>query len=363
MSETPEDALTDRTITALKARKLISEKPHDGLAQHAHDIVEQITLRKLVHAREFLAASKLTRGGTRDQIRERLSKLVEDNEAVVSRLKFLLDELDAWGDQRIRIGRMPMDELADLKDEQAIIRKVTQAGLEHLLDGQIAVEPPGELTPMFISYEENESGRFLRMVAAKTRQVMVAQKDIPDMRDEEHYPGIVFKPYKEETQKAIDFAEIELGTGLTLSSTTLLRQGVGYRAEFNEFIAAFAPVIALHRVNPVELYTAVRSIRNALKNTEVRIMSRRARTSSGGYIDYRSHSSRADLRADTELGAAEAALPTAPGVHCNCYWEQCPYLDEVVHTFIYAPQGEVSIMGQVREASARYVLHRILQVN
>jgi hypothetical protein len=66
---------------------------------------------------------------------------------------------------------------------------------------------------------------------------------------------------------------------------------------------------------------------------------------------------------DPELGYTQDALPHAPGAQCNCFWEPVNGLQERVHSHVFAPEGEVSIFGQVREVSARYVLHKILGIN
>jgi hypothetical protein len=234
--------------------------------------------------------------------------------------------------------------------------------MANLLPGQIALIPPLDLTPMRISYEENAGQRLLKLVAAKTRQIMQPQKDIPDHVDEVHYPGVVFKPFKVETQKVIAFAEIDLNTGLSLVSTALLRQGQGYKAEFEEFFTVFSPFIALQDADPVLLFNATHRIPR-LPGNEVKQVARQTKTSAGGKITYRSHNSRADLRADPELARSQAALPNAPGLHCNCFWEPVNGLEERVHTHVFALEGEVSILGQVTEACARYVLQRILDIN
>lgn len=333
------------------------------LDQDSLNVIEQLTLRKLVYAREFLRSASLPFSGTRAQVRQRLIDSLDSKRIGVTGLKTLLDELDLWGDQKIRLSRIERGVLRDFSSRQAVEQKIAETGFSELLNGEIALEPPSDLTPMRISYEETQNGRYLRLIAAKTQRVFVPQTDVPDYRDEEHYPGIIFKPFKEETQKAVDFAEINLDTGLALVSTTLFRHGISYRAEFNAFYSVFDPLIELRTAEPIELFRATHNIRFQLQAHEVRIPARRARTRSGGSIDYRSHSARMDIRTDSEIGLSEAALPSATSFFCNCYWEICDGLGECVHTFVYAPQGEVSIMGQVREVSARYVLRRILEIN
>jgi hypothetical protein len=276
-------------------------------------------------------------------------------------LQGFLDELDVWGDQRIRIARLSTNLLAEFQSADTIAHKATEAGMSHLLHGAVALVPPCDLTPMKICYEEHAGRKRLLLVAAKTRQRMLPQPESPDHVDPQ-YPEVVFKPFKVETQKALAFAEISLDDGLTLISTTLLRQGQGYTAEFGEFFTVFRPFIALHEIEVVPLYHATHTIRQ-LPVSEVRLVARQARTSVGGKISFRSHSIHADIRADPELDHTQAALPYAPGAHCNCFWEPVNGLQERVHTHVFAPEGEITIFGQVREASARYVLHRILGIN
>ena len=325
------------------------------------NIIDQLTLRKLDYARQLLESVDLPHTGTRPKVRERLAKALEDGSISVSTLQALLGELDAWGDQRIQLRRFPARMLKEFRSAAVVAKKAKTANMSHLLHGTIALTPPLELTPMRVAYEESSSQKRLKLVAAKTRQIMVPQPDILDYFDV-RYPGVVFKPFKVEIQKAVAFAEIDLDTGLAVVSTTLLRQGQGYKAEFEEFFTVFRPFIPLQDADPVPLLDATHQIRQ-LPSSEIRLVARQAKTAVGGKINYRSHSSRADIRSDPELHQSQAILPNAPGLHCNCFWEPVDGLEEGVHTHVFAPAGEISILGQIREASARYVLRRILEIN
>ncbi len=227
--------------------------------EHTFNIVEQLTLRKLDYVRRLLKAINLPHSGTRSKVRERLIDAIDRNRIATATLQALLDELDAWGDQRVRIGRLSTSLLAEFQSADAITHKATAAGMSHLLHSEVDLVPPFDLTPMKIAYEEQAGRKRLRLVAAKTRQLMIPQPEIPDHIDQQ-YPGVVFKPFKVETQKALAFAEISLDDGLTLISTTLLRQGQGYTAEFGEFFTAFRPFIAFHEVEVIPLYPATHKI-------------------------------------------------------------------------------------------------------
>src|SRR5712691_2578863 len=173
------------------------------------------------HPRSLLKAINLPHSGTRPKVRERLEEAIDSNRVAVATLQALLDELDAWGDQRVRIGRLAAGILAGFQSAGAIAHKAAEAGMSHLLHGEVDLVPPLELTPMKIFYEEQAGRKQLRLVAAKTRQLMLPQSEVPDHVDEQ-YPGVIFKPFKVETQKALAFAEINLDNGLALISTTLL---------------------------------------------------------------------------------------------------------------------------------------------
>jgi hypothetical protein len=293
--------------------------------------IEQLTLRKLEYVRSLLKAVNLPHSGPRPKVRKRLVDAIDSNCIAVATLKALLDELDAWGDQRVRIGRLSASMLAEFQSADAIAHKVTEAGMGHLLHGEVDLVPPLDLTPVKIFYEEQAGRKQLRLVAAKTRQLMLPQPQIPDHVDRQ-YPEVIFKPFnptttflqtcfveprvvgtskttcacrlrpqsrdfahanlvnplkcrcrvKVETQKALAFAEISLDNGLTFISTTLLRQGQGYIAEFSEFFTVFRPLIALHEIDTVPLYNATYAIRQ-LPISEVRLVARQTRTSVGGW--------------------------------------------------------------------------------
>ena len=145
----------------------------------ASQIVEQITLRKLVYAREFLKKHGQPSSGSRDKVRERLAGVLDRKPELTPELHWLLDELDVWGTQRLRLAVLQQSALEGLSSEAEVRQRVKDAGMSDLLDGQIALVPPEETTPMAISYKENGGGRFLTLVAAKTRNVYVPVPDIP----------------------------------------------------------------------------------------------------------------------------------------------------------------------------------------
>src|SRR5262249_15815317 len=96
--------------------------------EHTSYIIEQLTLRKLEYVRGLLKAINLPHSGPRPKVQKRLADAIDSNCIDVATLQALLDELDAWGDQRVRIGRLSTSMLAEFQSADAIVHKVTEAG-------------------------------------------------------------------------------------------------------------------------------------------------------------------------------------------------------------------------------------------
>src|SRR6266545_3214563 len=175
-------------------------------------IIEQVTLRKLEYVRNYLESRRQTKGGTRAAVRDRLIKLVGTDDSVIDDLRGLLTELDAWGDQRLKVAKFDQRDLKAFGTRKAVYKQIEQAGMSALFEGEIATEPPPTLTPMVIKYVEDGGNRTLQLYAAKSRIVEVLDNTLP-IKTDERYPGVIFKPYRQEIQKALDFAEINLANG------------------------------------------------------------------------------------------------------------------------------------------------------
>src|SRR4051812_32136890 len=126
-------------------------------------IIEQLTQRKLDYCREVLRAADVPSSGSRRTLRARLVKAVEEERIAANSLHALLDELDAWGDQRIRFTKLPVAALAHLQSAEATAVEAAEAGMAHLLNGEISLTPPQELAPMAIRYEETDGQRVLKL--------------------------------------------------------------------------------------------------------------------------------------------------------------------------------------------------------
>jgi hypothetical protein len=338
-------------------------KLRDGkIDKESLTIIEQLTLLNLDYARTFLAAHEKPRSGPRMEVRQGLKELLGEQPGLKPELRALLDELDLWGNQRIRLRHFPQELLKDFDSLTAVRKMARAAGMFELLDRRVDLQPPETTTPMSISYEERDGSRFLKLVAAKTRVQYIPEPFTEEITFPEH-SDIVYKPFKKETQKIVNFAEINLDTGHSIISSPLVRPGYVVTTDFTDFYESFGPFMRLGAGQELTLFKATKNIRYLLQTSDVVIRGRKTRTNIGGTIALTSHAPDADIRKDQQLRKVEKALPKAPSPFCNCYWAPIDGLNEIVHTHVLASQGEVVIMGQARELSVRHVLQRIYSIN
>lgn len=325
------------------------------------EIIDQVTLYKLNFSRELLKEANLPSSGNRAAVRQRLIYAVDEERLPASILLELLNDLDLWGQQRVRWVQLSIGSLAAYQTPEAVEMRATQAGMSDLLEGEVALMPPVDFTPMIIAYEERTSGRFLKLIGAKTQTIREEQKGLEPITNPER-PDVVYYPFIEKTQKVITFAEINVGTGLSMISATLVRQGIQFTADFAGLYQGFDAFFSFADAEYIDLFSANKAI-HALSTGEVQLAEGRRRTSTGGTVICKAHNRRADIRADNELSLTHQVLPEAPGVFCDCHWNVCPGLRERIHTHIYGPDGEISVLGKVKEENVRYVLQRIYQLN
>ncbi len=308
-----------------------------------HALVNQVTLHKLTFVRDLLKSKQLHSSGTRDKVRERCLEYLDEGKLTVEDFQSLLEPLEMWGNQRIRLVRFDEHLLNRFSNREAVIVAVQQNDLQRILDSKLPVAISEEITPLSIRYGESAGRRLLTLVGGKMRLVEVPADELGDKMDEAH-PDVVWRPFRTEQQKVVSFAEIDLDSGLAMISTKLLRQGAKYTAEFGEFFWAFEPFISLSDADLIPLVGAVYRIFHTTQAEEVRIYNQKLRDAQGGTMDTKAHSSRADVRQHNLLNAAiELFGDDTPGYFCNCRWQQCQDLCEEVHTNIHGQEGEITI--------------------
>lgn len=323
--------------------------------------VDQLTLHRLDHVRALLAEYDVPgRSGTRENVRRVMVDAIRQEVVPRRRVLALLDELDAWGNQRILLRRFDVDHLAHLATEKKVMTLLAAQGLATLVDWPIPLVPLPELTPVRIEYRLVKGGARLRLFAARTRIREIAVRGV-EPRPDEVDPFLVYRPYRIERTKAVTHAEVDLRSGVTWLSVAHSLQAKIMREDIASFIEIFNGVLNFAVARPVNLYPVTKAIPD-LPRADVRWVSTYDRTSVGGRIAMSSQSARDDIRSDPDLERARSSAGVNRNDQANCYWQQGVTLQEEVHTHIYADTAEITVFGNVREESVRHVLHRILTI-
>lgn len=332
----------------------IMEDREEASAEHINEVVDQLTRRKLAYSQSLLGMIGWRKSGTRKTIRKSLIKAVTEKEIGIGQLEVLLNDLDAWGDQRVRL--IKFDPLPDTFDSISSVREMIKLGpLSDLLDRDSTIAPPEEMAPITISFP---SASLVRLIAGKLEKPLQKISDIaPRILDRD--PSIQWIPFRVVNERQISFAEIDLDTGLCLVSISRSGSRSKYDKEFDNFFDIFRPVIDFYMADEVPLFDAVRNIYNA-GDKETRIYRHDGTTSKGGAVINKSMDRGADIRKD---GGHIVNYKGNRGIFCNCFWTRNNTLTEEVHSLIFAPDGEISIFGQVTENNVKYVLRRIIQFN
>lgn len=327
----------------------------------AEQVINQLVEHKSDYIRELFAQVNLPRYGNNEKIRERLTIAVNEEKIELPILQNLLYELDLWGKQRLQMRKIEPQLLNEFQTIESIKSKIAATDLGDVFDGEVALTPSPELTPMRVCCSGVDGNLTITFLAAKTREVWLSRPEIPNFTKEE-YPEVVFRPFKLVHQKSISFAEVHIPSGNILVSTTALMQGRGYKKEFGEFTTLFENFFPFADSEPVQLFRATERI-NEMPPENLSFYSQKRRTTSGTQLIYVANNLKTDFRNDDELADTLASMAGASNAFCNCVWQQSENLGEKVHTHIYAPEGQIAIMGGAREASARYVLQRIRELN
>src|SRR5579871_2707266 len=139
-------------------------------------------------------------------VRARCINHLDKGELNVDELRGLLESLDLWGNQRIRLIRVPDADLKNLQDANSVQCAIQQAGFEEIFQQELPLIVEAQVSPISIRYKEEDGMRFLTMIAGKIQEdwvpvdslpelpyetvaALLEQADIPDN-------NVVFRPFK-----------------------------------------------------------------------------------------------------------------------------------------------------------------------
>ncbi|RYZ91871.1 MAG: hypothetical protein EOP06_05930 [Proteobacteria bacterium] len=255
---------------------------------------------------------------------------------------------------------MPAQEASALLNRSLCQKMAESAGFGEVFEAEHRVSENPELEMLWAEYVQFDDTPRLRIVAGKARKVDSKLVDVEEVIFPDN-PEIVYVPFRRQYKNALSFLEIDLLTGDALLSTSKLAFGANYDKEFDEFIKLISGFIRVNHAGRRTLSTAVRKINGGLTGCDRHACE--MHTPQQNKLLARGRSSTSDFGLDPDVLPYLVAGQLMDHVFSNCSWLPCDGLAQKVHTHIYAPKGEITIIHQVGEEEARHVLQRVEQIN
>ncbi len=342
--------------------------------QEEIELVDQATLHKLAFVQALLKRKEFAFSGTREIVRARCLTHLDNGELNADELKSLLESLDLWGNQRIRLLHVPDGALQMFQDTASVELAIQQAGFTGIYQQEIPLIVEAQVSPISIRYSEVEGVRTLTLIAGKIQEEWVPVETLPELTYESvaallqqaDIPdnNVVFRPFKLQRRKIVSFAEIDLDSGHGLLSVKSTQTAGSYKSKFEEFCWAFDPLLCVSNVDTVYLTKAISRVDDPGLQDHLDLPRQYLRDEQGARMRMEASSGQGDVRQHPKLRQARACFTgDDSGDYCVCYWNPDGLLTEKVHTCIYGSHGEVAFRGQAGEESIRYVLQRIRQLN
>jgi len=334
-------------------------RAYDVLDAATKQLVDQVTLKKLEFVRELLVGRDMSPGGTRLSTRQRVAFALQSGEVSLDQLQELIKELDLWGDQRLRLMQLPAAALPSIRNQAPLAGQFQANFGFDPFNEKHDLAPEATLQLLYAEYAAKPGGRQVLRVVVGRQQVIenrVPEEEIQPIRVEDQ-PDLVFIPFRIEKRNAITFAEIDLASGLVVLSTTA---GRGTDKELASLLVMVQGSLSFQLATRKNLEVVAGKVNCGTLGNEVRRCRLRRRTAQGSEIDVKGASVVTDLGVDPEALSAIGSTPAASNRFANCIWQTSAALDRDVHCHIWAPEGELTILGQVLELHVEHVLQRVL---
>ncbi len=335
-----------------------SEQPeimegYEGLTEEEVRLaLDYLLAHKKVVMQEFLREHGLFFSGTKEVLRGRFGKYLDDGRVSGAELVALLDNIEGWGNQHIYLYKSPDQPIESWRTERLATEHLSALGLIDLFNRRRPLVLPEETTLSSIEWAPEG----LRFVWVEKRQweERVSEEDIEDIER----PNMVWKAYRLNTTRGLITFNWDLVSGHAMLMIQRLPSGTKYDHVRDRFEEELVSIVGLNQFQRVRVSRAIQHIE---RSGEARRRQLAYETRRGGKASFTSASRSVDTYADPDLERAGQALGgETAGLLGNFYWHPVPgILEREFHSKLYASDQRVGIFGERREREVRYVISRI----
>jgi hypothetical protein len=328
-------------------------------------LVDVLLGLRVDRVRDFMDTAGLPRSGTKAELRERVDEALLSDAVSLNTLIDFLDRVEPWGRQHVILFEAEASASNGWRREDAIRRRLAEAGVEGLLDRGGRQRLPETLTLSSIALD----GDTIEFVAVERRDYDERAPELDRHDHDDTGQLILLKAYRHVVTRGI--VALRWNTA-TRAASLHISEGFG-RFDYADAAARFGALVGnflgFDRFTLKDIRRAIRRLHDAEKNGNPEARSHR--------VGYLSHGGRAiDATSATPntsvVGeqvvddALTSVAGAATGRMGNFFWlprsgptPQTNPITRDLHVVVLARDARVHFMVPSNEESIAYVLQRI----
>lgn len=309
---------------------------------------------------DFLARVDLTKTGTKEQVRARIEKALDNDAISLPRIVQFLDEVIPWGKQHVFLYKGPTKSIAKWKNAKWLGKLLKKHGCAKYLNATLPLALPKLMT---ISSIFHDGGR-LRITAIKKREWRERSEEYDESKKTAEGEEVELRAYVRRVTRSLVAFEWDLVANIAALHVSQLPGGVKYDEVAKEFFSLIAKWLNISQFLVVDLRAVIKKLHELEEagTPETRSHGINYRTLQGRRFEGRSASPADSLLGETPIDTAMSAVRNSGVGHLgNFYWLNgtTSPLDGEAHVIIVGSEKRVNFPTPTGEQVIRYVLSRI----
>jgi hypothetical protein len=314
-------------------------------------LIAQVIATHRRHAQALLVELGLPGSGTKADQAKMLQVAVDQGRLTPDRLVEFLDEIQAWGNQRVFLFRAPGAVVLRWRSEAYVRAALTIAKMEHLLNSRRTIFLPESATVSSITLTDVLFTITWVQARHWFEKVGERYEDGGDRRE---------KTEMKRTTRALFSFELDLESGVAMIRVPQLSGRPDYedlKDNVVSWLARFLDVAAFEVVDPSP------AIEGLQKQPDITVRKAGYRDSRDGRISLASADSESDVFDSPEAVLIKSALADSPPKTGSFYLEPNGEFDRRLHFLVDGGEKSITISGQQTEEEVRHVLGRIQRLS
>jgi hypothetical protein len=339
--------------------------PPDYSAEEQQTLIDFVLALKKSHIQDFLKGVDVTGySGTKEDLRARIQKALDDGEITYARLVDFLDSVAPWGKQHVFLYRGPQSDIQPWKDLQHVHDLLKRHRVGRLFNAKLPMILPEQLTLSSITHADGT----LRVTAVQKREY---RERAPGHDEEKETNGerIFLKAYKSHLTRTLAVFEWNLNANVAMLQITQLQEDGDYQELAERLSRLLKPWLDVKPFGVVDLRPAIAKLHEMEKNgpAETRSHGIDYRTMQGRQVSARSPSAKTSVFGEPVVdNAMDSVRKNSVGHLGNFYWLASkkpgpgnnPLIGDV-HLIIVGAKSRINFPTPNAEDIVRYVLQRV----